>query len=27
LAGQWDVDVVAEHSKGRFQVTHRVQVP
>jgi len=27
LAGQWDVDVVAEHDKGRFQVIHRVQVP
>lgn len=26
LAGQWDVDVVAEHSSGRFQVLKRVQV-
>lgn len=27
LAGQWDVDVIAEHSKGRFQVIHRIHVP
>lgn len=27
LAGQWDVDIVAEHSRGRFQVLQRVQVP
>ena len=27
LAGQWDVDVVAEHSMGRFQVLQRVEVP
>ncbi len=27
LAGQWDVDVIAEHSRGRYQITQRVQVP
>lgn len=27
LAGQWDVDVVAEHNKGRYQILQRVQVP
>ena len=26
LAGQWDVDIVADHQNGRFRLTHRIQV-